>query len=188
MFRRLWWCIYVLDRRLALETGRPFVIQDVNVDTTLPLKVDDNWLSMHLEDSRPPTLFPTETQNEAGSDSITPIDYLIVMIRYSKVVGQVWEALYGANVTELASAPLVIEYLETLLSRFQEEVPLELVYHDNQSFEKQKGNVPWWQTKQKLLIYMVCTECKTHTSSLNENKAYKVAATFDSQTNVEEVT
>ena len=45
MSRRLWWCIYLLDRRLAIETGRPFLIQDVNFDVGLPHNVSDEWLT-----------------------------------------------------------------------------------------------------------------------------------------------
>ncbi|KAG7142776.1 Patulin cluster transcription factor patL like protein [Verticillium longisporum] len=33
MYTRSWWSIYVLDRRLAIESGRPYLIQDSNVDT-----------------------------------------------------------------------------------------------------------------------------------------------------------
>jgi hypothetical protein len=31
MFKRIWWCMYILDRRVALVLGRPFLIQDANI-------------------------------------------------------------------------------------------------------------------------------------------------------------
>src|SRR6266511_5034433 len=100
MFRRLWWCIYVLDRRLALETGRPFLIQDVNVDTALPLKLGEAWLNTHRESTKTSKELKVEIQMEISREPVTPMPYLTAMIRYSKVVGKVWEALYGASVTE----------------------------------------------------------------------------------------
>lgn len=33
---RLFWCIYVLDRKCAFGTGLPFAIQDSDIDTNLP--------------------------------------------------------------------------------------------------------------------------------------------------------
>lgn len=34
--QRLWWCIYVLDRKWSFGTGLPFGIQDSDMDTQLP--------------------------------------------------------------------------------------------------------------------------------------------------------
>jgi hypothetical protein len=34
--RRLFWCIYVLDRKWSFGTGLPFGIQDIDIDTNLP--------------------------------------------------------------------------------------------------------------------------------------------------------
>ncbi|KAH7085792.1 fungal-specific transcription factor domain-containing protein [Paraphoma chrysanthemicola] len=45
MFTRVWWGIYILDRRLAIESGRPYFIQDSNVETRNSLDVSDNWLA-----------------------------------------------------------------------------------------------------------------------------------------------
>lgn len=33
----LFWCIYVLDRRWSFGTGMPFVLQDSDIDPSLPL-------------------------------------------------------------------------------------------------------------------------------------------------------
>jgi hypothetical protein len=155
MFRRLWWCIYVLDRRLALETGRPFLIQDVNVDAALPLKLGEDWLTSHRESTQTSKELDVEIQMEISREPVTPMPYLIAMIRYSRVVGKVWEALYGASMTELTSGPLINEYLESLLSKFQREVPPDLVYNPNEPFDIQFGASNWWEIKQKLLIHMV---------------------------------
>jgi len=44
MRRRTWWVIYVLDRSLALELGRPTMINDADCDVSLPAAVDDHYI------------------------------------------------------------------------------------------------------------------------------------------------
>ncbi|KAI1084709.1 fungal-specific transcription factor domain-containing protein [Whalleya microplaca] len=44
MRRRVWWAIYILDRTLAMDLGRPFVIDDADCDTALPEPFDDHFL------------------------------------------------------------------------------------------------------------------------------------------------
>ncbi|KAH9896276.1 fungal-specific transcription factor domain-containing protein [Xylariomycetidae sp. FL2044] len=44
MRRRLWWAIYILDRTLSLELGRPFMIDDADCDAALPEPCDDHFL------------------------------------------------------------------------------------------------------------------------------------------------
>lgn len=35
----LFWDVYILDRRFSLSTGRPFAIQDIDIDPALPKPV-----------------------------------------------------------------------------------------------------------------------------------------------------
>ena len=44
MRRRTWWTIYILDRSLALELGRPSMIDDSDCDVSLPAGVDDHFI------------------------------------------------------------------------------------------------------------------------------------------------
>lgn len=44
MRRRTWWTIYILDRTLAVELGRPLLIDDVDCDVSLPAGVDDAYI------------------------------------------------------------------------------------------------------------------------------------------------
>ncbi|KXX77965.1 Transcriptional activator protein acu-15 [Madurella mycetomatis] len=41
MRRRTWWTIYILDRSLAIELGRPMLIDDSDCDVSLPAAIDD---------------------------------------------------------------------------------------------------------------------------------------------------
>ncbi|SPO03314.1 related to ZFR1 regulator of fumonisin biosynthesis [Cephalotrichum gorgonifer] len=42
--KRLWWTMYILDRSLALELGRPVLIDDDDCDIALPAPVDDHHI------------------------------------------------------------------------------------------------------------------------------------------------
>ncbi|KAF7547933.1 hypothetical protein G7Z17_g7378 [Cylindrodendrum hubeiense] len=44
MRRRTWWTIYILDRTLATELGRPVLINDEDCDVSLPAGVDDQYI------------------------------------------------------------------------------------------------------------------------------------------------
>lgn len=44
MRRRTWWAIYILDRALASEAGRPHLIDDDDCDISLPAGVDDQYI------------------------------------------------------------------------------------------------------------------------------------------------
>ncbi|KAJ0153556.1 putative transcriptional regulatory protein, partial [Colletotrichum tanaceti] len=44
MRRRVWWTIYILDRSLALDLGRPVLIDDADCDVPLPAGVDDHYI------------------------------------------------------------------------------------------------------------------------------------------------
>lgn len=150
MSRRLWWCIYLLDRRLALETGRPFLIQDVNVDVGLPQQVSDEWLT------RCRAMPHATAIKEAMADSCpSNVPYLIAMVTYSRVVGKVWEALYGATTSESSSSPLLNEYLEILITQSQKEIHPGFSRNSNGPTRYDPGGLPWWQVKQYLMMRIV---------------------------------
>ncbi|RCI15913.1 hypothetical protein L249_3223 [Ophiocordyceps polyrhachis-furcata BCC 54312] len=44
MRRRTWWAMYILDRSMATENGRPYLIDDADCDVSLPAAVDDHYL------------------------------------------------------------------------------------------------------------------------------------------------
>ncbi|KAJ5122931.1 hypothetical protein N7448_009028 [Penicillium atrosanguineum] len=146
MSRRLWWCIYLLDRRLAIETGRPFLIQDVNIDVGLPHNVSDEWLTrcQIVKDSS-----IAEGTVESGP---TKIPYLVAMASYSRVIGKVWEALYGAATSESTSSPLLNEYLEHLITQSQTGIRPEFSYNPHRPSNHGLDGMSWWQIKQHLMM------------------------------------
>jgi hypothetical protein len=44
MRRRVWWGIYVWDRHMSLELGRPLLIEDDECDVGLPAAIDDHYI------------------------------------------------------------------------------------------------------------------------------------------------
>jgi hypothetical protein len=44
MRRRVWWGIYVWDRHMSLELGRPLLIKDADCDVSLPAAIDDHYI------------------------------------------------------------------------------------------------------------------------------------------------
>ena len=155
MARRLWWCIYLMDRRLAIETGHPFLIQDVNVDIPLPRELSDDWLTSYQDDPRISREIETEIQAEVTRTPFTTITYLAAMISYSRVVGKAWEGMYGVSRTESTPSPLLCEYLEQHVSRAQKEIQPEFAQDDNRSLHQYSNSAPWWRIKQRILMHIV---------------------------------
>lgn len=150
MARRLWWCIYLLDRRLAIETGRPFLIQDINVDVGLPGNVSDEWLTTHKT-----TQLANGVITSANEQIPTSVPYLIAMTSYSRVIGKVWEALYGAATSEATPSPLLNEYLENLTTQSQKGLQKEFTHDPYRGDNYNSEGLAWWQVKQHLMMRIV---------------------------------
>lgn len=150
MARRLWWCIYLLDRRLAIETGRPFLIQDINVDVGLPGNVSDEWLTTNKT-----TQLAMNANGSTKEQIPTSVPYLIAMASYSKVIGKVWEALYGANTSETTPSPLLNEYLEHLTTQSQRGLQKEFTHDPYHEGKYDSEGLAWWQVKQHLMMRIV---------------------------------
>ncbi|KAL3474865.1 fungal-specific transcription factor domain-containing protein [Aspergillus californicus] len=132
MCRRLWWCLYLLDRRLAIDKGRPFVIQDMNVDTPLPRNLDAS------DAPKAPITF-------------TPMAFLRAMVTYSRILGKVWEAMYSVSESRDPDSSSIRERLEHMLFRVQQEIPEGFSYQDSAEWRKSPFS-PWWLIKQQVLM------------------------------------
>lgn len=150
MSRRLWWCVYLLDRRLAIETGRPFLIQDVNVDVGLPRNMSDEELSRYHKH-----LPGSDAGEDATAFGSTTVPYLVAMVNYSRVIGKVWEALYGAATSDSTPSPLIHEYLELLITQSQKEMQPEFTYDPWHARTRKTKGLAWWQIKQQLIMRIV---------------------------------
>ncbi|KAH7133763.1 fungal-specific transcription factor domain-containing protein [Dactylonectria macrodidyma] len=156
MYCRTWWSIYVLDRRLAIESGRPYLIQDSNIDTALPLELGDDWLSRFSKTSHTTQDLKRETALEIASEPITPMPYLTAMVRFSRVVSKVWELMYGIK-GQNSSSSAMVEYADSVLCNLLETVPKDLSFDPRISPDLQFGTRLRWQVKQTMLLFSCST-------------------------------
>ncbi|KAK9327031.1 fungal-specific transcription factor domain-containing protein [Lipomyces starkeyi] len=105
--RALFWCVYVVDRRMAFSTGRPYMLRDEDIDQAPPqLHTSDEAV---LDDKRIRAL------------------YLNAMIQYSQVVGRVWRAVNAFNPPRHFTINTEeIDYIEFLIHRWHQSLPPEL--------------------------------------------------------------
>lgn len=154
MFCRAWWCVYVLDRRLGIESGRPYLLHDSNIDTSLPLDLGDDWLTRFLSRPEKTAQLQQETAMEISSEPVTSMPYLSAMVRYSRVVGKAWELLYGVKTSSSMSSAMV-EYADNVLCNLMETIPESLSYNPKVAKDVQIGNRLRWQVKQSMLLFTV---------------------------------
>ncbi|KAH7389975.1 fungal-specific transcription factor domain-containing protein, partial [Pyrenochaeta sp. MPI-SDFR-AT-0127] len=150
MYRRIWWCIYIMDRRYALETGRPFLTQDFNIDTAMPRNCSDEWLATHHKNPQTSLELAGSLDAHLLEDHSTPVPYLCTMAQYCRILGKVWEIMYGADNIDALPGRFQIEYLETLLSKYEAEIPFKY----QESSEHRDSDAEWRHVKQRALTRM----------------------------------
>lgn len=157
LFCRLWWALYVIDRRLALETGRPYIIQDVNIDAALPLAVSDEWMSRFAFKQQTLAQLQQEIAIETSQRTVTVVPYVETMIRFYGIVGRAWPLLYGTDISNDDSA--IVESLDIALSELMRTVPRGVLYRPDIPYREQFEGSPQWQVKQAMLVYTVRRRC-----------------------------
>ncbi|KAM0189101.1 hypothetical protein ACHAPI_010246 [Fusarium lateritium] len=157
LYSRTWWSLYLLDRRLALESGKPYLIQDSNVDTSLPLDLSDEWMTRFASRKETISDLKHEVTVEVARDSSSScIPYVLAMVRYCRVAGKTWEVLYGVK-SSTASMSAMVEYVDTAIGKLLNTVPMCLQYDLDVPYEAQFSTRPRWQVKQTFLFNNCCT-------------------------------
>ncbi|KAM0207475.1 hypothetical protein ACHAQD_012042 [Fusarium lateritium] len=157
LYSRTWWSLYLLDRRLALESGKPYLIQDSNVDTSLPLDLSDEWMTRFASRKETISDLKHEVAVEVARDSPSScIPYVLAMVRYCRVAGKTWEVLYGVK-SSTASMSAMVEYVDTAIGKLLKTVPMCLQYDLDVPYEAQFSTRPRWQVKQTFLFNNCCT-------------------------------
>lgn len=160
--RRVWHIIYILDRRLALDVGRPFLIQDHNIDSKLPLNISDDWLEEHWSSQVPMESMADEMMRHSADDRNTPIGYVDAMVGYSQMVGKIWDTLYQANAPDSGCTSSFSETFEVRISTWYNSLPLSLRCDDDKPHLFPAGLTPW-QIRQRVLVYVVRFPCSLPT-------------------------
>ncbi|CAG7921123.1 unnamed protein product [Penicillium olsonii] len=150
--KRLWWCIYIIDKRLALDLGQPFLIQDQNIDTQLPNRYSEATLERMRENSASVDAAQSQFSEDPEDDPSSPISYLQAMVEYSKIVRMVWNVLYPAYAMDRPSDPTVTDYFEDLLGIWKHKLPLTLCCDETKPSQTISTNACSWSCKNKFLI------------------------------------
>lgn len=153
LFCRLWWAVYAIDRRIALETGRPFFIQDANVDAALPLAVSDDWMSRFAFKQLTAAQLQHEIAVEATHKTATILPYVETMIRFYGIVGNAWPLLYGAKPPNNENA--TVGSLDSAISELMRSIPRSILYRPDIPYREQFEGSSQWQVKQAMLVYTV---------------------------------
>jgi hypothetical protein len=125
MCRRVWYSIFVLDRLVALQLGRPSAISDHGFDVQLPSR------ESNLDLSDP------NGRQDAAQETGWIGDYFIAMIKFSKTIGRVFDGLYGPNKAKDATSILSkIDRLDHELLQWRSDLPRNLRFDLSHTFEK----------------------------------------------------
>ena len=155
MYTRVWWAIYILDRRLSLESGRPFLIQDANIDIRTPLNVSDAWLTQYKSSNATISELASEIDAEKELAQHTVVLYLNAFISQSQIATDVWKAVYSTTRTAASSGVMLHDYLDIALDSWWERLPPNVKYDESKLYQDQCSDLVWWQIKQCINLHMV---------------------------------
>ncbi|KAF8609200.1 hypothetical protein BDV93DRAFT_432103 [Ceratobasidium sp. AG-I] len=116
--RRAWWCVYGLDRMLAVALGRPVGIDDADCDVELPVPLDDE--ALHAFFARQPV--------DRSSPSL--MYGFIALTTLYKIAGKVLRSVYALDkckghlrAEKLAELQFSVDRLDAQLNAWCEELP-----------------------------------------------------------------
>ncbi|KAK7420785.1 hypothetical protein QQX98_002589 [Neonectria punicea] len=157
LYCRTWWVIYMLDRRIAIESGKPYLIQDCNVDTAMPIDLGEEWMTRFATRSETVADLQHDIAAELARDRPpSHVPYTVSMIRYSRVAGKAWDVLYGVKSSNTPMSAIV-EHLDTVLSKLLDTAPRDLKYPPEAPSETFSGMSLRWKVKQSLVLFTCCT-------------------------------
>lgn len=113
--RKTWYSMYVLDRLVALQLGRPAAIHEDDYCVGLPSKSEESDSSEGEQDPQPANTEPSS------------IEYFLSVINFSNILGQVINDLYSPSQAELHPDEMLLR--TTVLDRKLAEWKLNLLRH-----------------------------------------------------------
>lgn len=84
MRRRVWWGVYIWDRQMSLEVGRPSMIEDADCDVQLPAAIDDHHI------------FGTEMKVPTGVPPMT--NFMLPIIQVARAASSLSKALKSPEI------------------------------------------------------------------------------------------
>jgi hypothetical protein len=130
--RRVWYSIYVLDRLLSLQLGRPPAINDDDCDVSLPSRAADSdidWSGGSASSGQAKVLPDVERGPSAG-------DYFLAVIAFSRIVGRVLREVYGPGHDQITAEDMdVTRELDKRLVAWKLGLPRRLRFDLGHAFD-----------------------------------------------------
>ncbi|KKA24937.1 Uncharacterized protein T310_1016 [Rasamsonia emersonii CBS 393.64] len=128
--RRTWYSMYVLDRLLALQLGRPMAIHEEDFNIVAPSRSEK--LSFHT------TTDADSSETEDPTLRPSMMDYFINVIQFSHIVGWVIRELYQPTQVESSPDKMLssASSLDRRLSEWKARLPRHLRFDLGHTFEK----------------------------------------------------
>lgn len=134
----MWYSIYVLDRLLSLQLGRPPAVHDGDFSVNHPSRLEDAVFSDQ-----------TDTPDQGDPDRPMVGDYFLAMIHFSEIIGRVLRSLYSPCKTTSAEVILsTIEHLNQELLQWKTTLPRVLrfdlahTFERSMTFKRQASRIP----------------------------------------------
>ena len=141
--RRVWYSMYVLDRLLALQLGRPFAMHETDFDVKLPYRIKtssfDAVNTHSFEDQVEGKDKNSKDKNEGKKEQDTSVmDYFLSVIQFSHIVSQVIRELYHPTQVEFSAESMLLSTsdLDRSLVAWRAGLPRHLRYDLGHTFEK----------------------------------------------------
>ncbi|KAL7932560.1 fungal-specific transcription factor domain-containing protein [Trichoderma chlorosporum] len=135
--RRVWYSVYVLDRLLSLQLGRPPAIHDDDFNVPLPDRACDSDIGWTGE------VVEKRTGNDPSSG-----DYFLAVIAFSAIVGRVLRSLYCPRRSHFTSEDLLsTKDLDRQLIEWKLALPRTLRFDLGHAFEQ----LPVFKTQRNML-------------------------------------
>lgn len=132
--RRVWYSIYVLDRLLSLQLGRPPAIHDDDCCVPLPCRVADaniDWQGSY----EIPITSGDDRYDETVDASVG--DYFLAVISFSRIVGFVLRSLYSpAASRSVVSSLASTQRLDQQLTQWKMKLPRTLRFDLGHVFDQ----------------------------------------------------
>lgn len=136
---RIFWSVYVLDRRWSLGTGMPFALQDADLDHNLPKPVRPPLTPLttpHAHQTNSPT-------QDVSTHTSTP--YLNAMISYSAIGSKVWKSVAStspSSPSDLKISKEDISFLDFQVLNWHRSIPSPLKFTHPDSLPPASGTTP----------------------------------------------
>jgi hypothetical protein len=119
--------MYVLDRLLALQLGRPVAIHEEEYSMNPPSKAGETACGTS----------PGDPANQLG-DELSHLDYFHCVVKFSRIVGQVISDLYRPSQLRMDPDQMLLSTttLDEKLLKWKLELPRHLRFDLGHTFEK----------------------------------------------------